>query len=66
MRVDPAKTSGDYGRELRRAGSPVATAFRLFARRVDRVIYGLRECTAQDFESLVREAQPMFAARRAA
>lgn len=66
IRIDSSKTSGDYARELRRAGSPVATAFRSFARRVDRVVYGLRECTAQDFESLVRDAQPMFAARRAA
>ena len=66
IRVDSSKTSGDYARELRRAGSPVASAFRSFARRVDRTIYGLRECTAQDFDSLVEEAQPLLAARRAA
>lgn len=66
IRVDPAKTSGDYARELRRVGSPAATVFHAFARRVDRVIYGLRECTSQDYESLAREAQPILAVRRAA
>jgi hypothetical protein len=66
IRVDSSKTSGDYARELRRAGSPVATAFRSFARRADRAIYGLHECTVQDFESLVQEAQPLIPSRRAA
>jgi hypothetical protein len=66
VRMHASKTSGDYVRELRRAGSPAVTTFRTFARRVDRVIYGLRQCTAEDFALLLRDAEPILATRRAA
>jgi hypothetical protein len=66
IRPHASKTSGDYVRELRNAGSPLAPQFRSFSRRLDRVIFGLRDCTADDFESLLREARPLLGMRSAA
>jgi hypothetical protein len=56
IRVHSSKTSGDYWRELRRRGSPAAAPFRLFGRRFDRVIFGVRECSRDEFEAMLREA----------
>jgi hypothetical protein len=56
IRLHSSKTSGDYWRELRRRGSPVAPAFRLFGRRFDRVIFGVGECSREEFEAMLREA----------
>jgi len=56
IRLHASKTSGDYSRELRRRGSPVAASFRQFGRRFDRVIFGTGECSAQEFEEMLREA----------
>lgn len=60
-RLHPSRTSGDYVRELRRRGSPAAAAFRQFARRYDRMVFGYAPCDADgwaalraDFEQLVR------------
>jgi hypothetical protein len=54
--VHASKTSGDYSRELRRRGSPAATAFQQFGRRFDRVIFGIGECSPQEFDAMLREA----------
>jgi len=56
IRLHSSKTSGDYWRELRRRGSPVAPAFRTFGRRFDRVIFGIGECSPGEFEAMLREA----------
>lgn len=56
IRLHASKTSGDYWRELRRRGSPVAGAFRIFGRRFDRVIFGVGECSPEEFDAMLREA----------
>jgi hypothetical protein len=56
IRVHSSKTSGDYTRDLRRRGSPLAPAFREFGRRFDRVVFGAGVCTADDFAALRRDA----------
>jgi hypothetical protein len=61
VRLHPSKTSGDYVRELRRRGSGSATLFRAFARRFDTVIFGTGVCEADDFQALMRDAEPMIA-----
>ena len=56
IRLHASKTSGDYVRELRRRGSPLAMPFQRFGRRFDRVVFGTGVCTAEDFQSLRAEA----------
>ena len=48
----PSKTSGDYGRELRRAGGEIVTDFRSFTRHFDRVIFGELSVSADDYARL--------------
>ena len=40
LRLDPARTSGDYARELRRRSAASLGPFRAFTRRFDIVVYG--------------------------
>ena len=61
VRLHDSKTTGDYARELDRNGSPLRGAFRTFRRRYDRVIYGVGECSADDFDALLRDAEPALA-----
>lgn len=56
LRLHASKTSGDYSRELRRAGSPAAAAFQRFGRHFDHVIFGIGECSPAEFEAMLREA----------
>ena len=56
IRLHASKTSGDYSRELRRHRSPVAGPFQQFGRRFDRVIFGVGECSSEEFSALLREA----------
>jgi uncharacterized protein DUF4129 len=56
IRLHASKTSGDYSRELRRRGSPVAAPFQQFGRRFDRVIFGIGECSPEEFSAMLREA----------
>lgn len=56
IRLHRSKTSGEYSRELRRRGSPAAAPFQKFGRRFDRVIFGVGECSAEEFEQMLREA----------
>jgi hypothetical protein len=58
VRLHESKTTGEYARELDRNQSPLRAAFRSFRRRYDRVIYGVGECTADDFAALRRDAEP--------
>jgi hypothetical protein len=66
LRLDPAKTSGDYARELRRRGAPSVAAFRAFIARFDVVVYGHRPADAVAFDELQALAAPFRAAARAA
>lgn len=56
VRVHASKTSGDYVRDLRRRGSPLATPFQRFGRRFDHVIFGKGVCTADDYAALRADA----------
>ena len=56
IRIHSSKTSGDYARDLRRRGSPLAAGFQAFGRRFDRVVFGAGVCTAEDFAALRRDA----------
>lgn len=56
IRLHASKTSGDYVRELRRRGSPMAPHFQRFGRRFDRVVFGKGVCTADDFNGLRDDA----------
>lgn len=61
IRLHASKTSGEYSRELRRRGSPLATPFQQFGRRFDRVIFGVGECSPEEFEAMLREASAIAA-----
>jgi hypothetical protein len=56
IRVHASKTSGEYVRDLRRRGSPLATSFQRFGRRFDRVVFGKSVCTAEDYAALRQDA----------
>lgn len=56
IRLHASKTSGDYSRELRRRGSPLAASFQRFGRRFDRIVFGAGVCTAADFAALRADA----------
>lgn len=63
LRLHPAHTLGDYQRALRRSSSPAAAGFGRFARLYEVVIYGLRECDRDRYESLRTLALPLLAHR---
>lgn len=56
IRPHSSKTSGDYARELRRRGSPLAIPFQTFGRRFDRVVFGAGVCTEEDYAAMRRDA----------
>jgi hypothetical protein len=60
IRVHPSKTVGDYGRELRAAGSSLVSRYREFARTYETVIYGLGSCDRDRFERLYSIATPLL------
>jgi len=64
--IHSSKTGGDYWRELRRRGSPLAGDFRAFAQRFDRAMFGVGSATAADFDELVGLAERVSSARRVA
>ena len=66
LRLDPAKTSGDYARELRGRGSPSYAAFRAFVRGFDVAVYGYAGCTPESLGELRRLAEPFSPTARAA
>lgn len=53
VRIDPAKTTGDYVRDLRRRSSALVTPFRDFARTYEVVVYGLGVCDRPRYERLL-------------
>lgn len=66
LRLHPSKTSGDYARELRARGSSLATPFREFGRRYDRLLFGHDEFDAPAYSALLADARRVIPAERAA
>lgn len=66
LRIDPAKTIGDYARELRARSSALFTRFRDFARSYEVVIYGLGSCDRERYERLRALAAPLVVPERQA
>jgi hypothetical protein len=66
VKFHPSKTSGDYALELRRGGFGSSGEFRAFARRFDRVVYGLLPVSAEEFAELSSMARQLTDARVAA
>ena len=60
----PAKTVGDYARELSARRSMIAAPFRDFAARYERTLYAGTMPDREAYESLARMAQPLAAFRR--
>jgi len=66
VKFHPSKTSGDYALELRRGGFRSSGEFRAFARRFDRVVYGLLPVSAEEFAELSSMARQLADIRAAA
>lgn len=66
LSLHPAKTTGDYARELRRNGASSERAFSRFRARYDRVVYDAQSCSSDDYAALLAEARPLLAMDRAA
>lgn len=64
LRLHPAKTIGDYVRELRGKSSTFFDRFREFARSYERVVYGLGTCDRERFERLRELAMPILEGAR--
>ena len=61
-----SKTGGDYARDLRRRGAPIAAEFASFAREFDRSVYGWAAPTHDDFVRLARAGEAIVSRRAAA
>jgi hypothetical protein len=57
IRYHRSKTAGDYARELRRAGSPLAPEFGAFGRDFDRLAFGRVAVSREEYEHLVLLAE---------
>jgi hypothetical protein len=66
LRIHRSKTTGDYGRELRVAGSPAYANFRNFGRLFDRIIFGRGVCDERGYLELLELARPLMIVERAA
>lgn len=60
----PAKTVGDYERELAARRSAIAAPYRRFAQQYERALYGGRPPDQSSFDSLVALIQPLLGASR--
>jgi hypothetical protein len=61
LRPHEGKTTGDYARELRAAGSPGLARFRTFSRRYDRVLFGHGSCDVISWTALRDDARELLA-----
>jgi len=61
VRLHPAKTAGDYARELRSRNSAAAVPFRQFARAYERAVYGIPVVDAATWHELHDMAEPLLA-----
>ena len=66
LRLDPARTSGDYARELRRRRATSFGAFRAFTSRFDVVVYGHGQPDATAIAQLRELSAPFRAGTRVA
>lgn len=66
LTLHPAKTTGDYARELRRRGAPSERDFQRFRARYDRVVYDIQRCGPEEYAALLADARPLLARGRAA
>ena len=66
VRYHASKTSGDYARELRRRGSPLAADFRTFGRSLEHAAYGRDTVSRAEFDDLLAGAERIVRAIRAA
>ena len=57
LTLDPAKTVGDYSRELRAASSRTLPVFRDFARVYEPVVWGSRDCDQKCYDTLTAIAE---------
>jgi hypothetical protein len=57
VRYHRSKTAGDYARELRRAGSPIAADFRTFGSSFDRLAFGQSPISRDDYDRLALLAE---------
>jgi uncharacterized protein DUF4129 len=57
LRYHRSKTAGDYARDLRRAGSPIAADFRAFGRSFDRLVFGQSPISREDYDRLATLAE---------
>jgi hypothetical protein len=62
VRYHRSKTAGDYARELRRAGSPIAADFRTFGRSFDRLVFGQSPIAREDYDRLTTLAEQIVGA----
>lgn len=60
LRLHGSKTTGDYARELRRRGAAGEPGFRAFRARYDRIIYGVGECSQEEYAALLGDARPLL------
>lgn len=61
LRLHPAKTSGDYARELRSRKSTAAGPFREFSRTYERAVYGSADVNVEMWDRLHSLAEPLLA-----
>ncbi len=61
LRLHPAKTAGDYARELHARESVLATPFRRFARAYERAVYGTAAVNSATWNELHELAEPILA-----
>ncbi len=57
LALDPAKTVGDYSRELRAASSRTLPVFRDFARVYEPIVWGSRDCDRKCYDTLAAIAE---------
>jgi hypothetical protein len=62
VRYHRSKTAGDYARELRRAGSQLASDFRAFGRGFEHVVFGQTAASRDDYERLASLGERILAA----
>lgn len=58
--IDPAKTVGEYRRDLAARSSRMLPAFRRFARTYESIVWGRKGCDQPSYEQLVQLATPLI------
>jgi hypothetical protein len=66
VRFHASKTSGDYARDLRQRGAPMAREFGAFARQFERSVFGWSAPTHDDYVRMASAAEAIVPQRAAA